>query len=747
MKKNKLKFISFFLSFILVLINIPVTNISAITTIDNDDNEDKVIVLNKADYDDTGKFKTCDKLNNKYLSISSKTESEAINKIVSAYRNTESSVNLSSYNIPFDDIELLVYKSFNADLLTFNCYSNLTISCYVDRRNYVTNLIINYADSAKTFKSRYNKLNSVITNIVNKVNSNMSPLEKALFLHDYIVKNTAYDYENLMKGSVPLMSHSAYNVLVNNVGVCDGYSNAYKLLLDRLNINSIIVTSDSMNHAWNMIKINNNWYHADLTWDDAAPDSKGLVRHTYFLRSDNEMKNEYEHYGWVYSTGSVPSATSTAFSNWFMHNIDSEAVYNSGYWYYPQWGKIYKSDIYGNKKSCIKSDNSTVITSYNNRLYYDSNYNTINSCDFNGNNTITFYKLPNNSYYSNIDKINSLHIGDNGYLTAVLVDIYGNYSTINKEIDNNTKNISNCSTNIKYSTQVQKKGWLDYSYNGASSGTIGESLRLESIKIEVENNSKLGVSYSTQVEKIGWQNYVSNNAIAGTVGKGLRMETIKINLTGSDAPKYDIYYRVHAQKYGWLGWAKNGEAAGTVGYALRLEAIEIVLVNKGEGAPGSTNNSCYIKPTSVSYRTHVQSVGWQNYVADGKTSGTTGRALRLEAVNIKLSNQEYAGSIKYRTHIQKIGWQDYKTNNELSGTAGKGLRLEAIEIELTDEISKYYDIYYRVHAQNYGWLGWAKNGSPAGTSGYGLRLEGLQIILVKKGAASPTPTSNAYVKK
>ena len=88
-----------------------------------------------------------------------------------------------------------------------------------------------------------------------------------------------------------------------------------------------------------------------------------------------------------------------------------------------------------------------------------------------------------------------------------------------------------------------------------------------------------------------------------------------------------------------------------------------------------------------------------------------------------------------------------KTNNELSGTAGKGLRLEAIEIELTDEISKYYDIYYRVHAQNYGWLGWAKNGSPAGTSGYGLRLEGLQIILVKKGAASPTPTSNAYVKK
>ena len=118
--------------------------------------------------------------------------------------------------------------------------------------------------------------------------------------------------------------------------------------------------------------------------------------------------------------------------------------------------------------------------------------------------------------------------------------------------------------------------------------------------------------------------------------------------------------------------------------------------------------------------------------------------MKLLILNFLIKN---TGSIKYRTHIQKIGWQDYKTNNELSGTTGKGLRLEAIQIELTGEISQYYDIYYRVHAQNYGWLGWAKNGEAAGTSGYGLRLEGMQIILVKKGATAPTPTSNSYVCK
>ena len=68
-------------------------------------------------------------------------------------------------------------------------------------------------------------------------------------------------------------------------------------------------------------------------------------------------------------------------------------------------------------------------------------------------------------------------------------------------------------------------------------------------------------------------------------------EPVKIQLTGADASKYDVYYRVHAQSYGWLGWAKNGESSGTEGKAKRLEGIEIKLVKKGEKAPGSTAKS------------------------------------------------------------------------------------------------------------------------------------------------------------
>ena len=138
----------------------------------------------------------------------------------------------------------------------------------------------------------------------------------------------------------------------------------------------------------------------------------------------------------------------------------------------------------------------------------------------------------------------------------------------------------------------------------------------------------------------------------------------------------------------------------------------------------------------VNYKTHVQNIGWQNYVSEGNISGTSGKGYRLEGINIDLvSNVE--GNIEYTTHVQNIGWQDYVLDDEMSGTSGMGLRLEGIKIRLTGKLAEMYDIYYRVHIQNTGWLSWAKNDEVAGSSGYGFRLEGIQIVIVKKGEEPP----------
>ncbi|MGE4509428.1 MAG: S8 family serine peptidase, partial [Eubacteriaceae bacterium] len=80
----------------------------------------------------------------------------------------------------------------------------------------------------------------------------------------------------------------------------------------------------------------------------------------------------------------------------------------------------------------------------------------------------------------------------------------------------------------------------------------------------------------------------------------------------------------------------------------------------------------------VFYRTHVQNVGWQEYVFNGQMSGTENQGLRLEGLEIELADSDYDLGIAYTTHVENIGWQSYVYNGALSGTEDQGLRLEAV---------------------------------------------------------------------
>ena len=150
------------------------------------------------------------------------------------------------------------------------------------------------------------------------------------------------------------------------------------------------------------------------------------------------------------------------------------------------------------------------------------------------------------------------------------------------------------------------------------------------------------------------------------------------------------------------------------------------------------------EPT-VDYQSHIQDIGWQDWVSDGALSGTSGLSKRLEAVRITLDGM--AGGIEYRAHVQYAGWQDWAADGALSGTTGRSLRLEAIDIRLSGLAATYYDVYYRVDAENIGWLDWAANGRSAGTAGYSYRLEAIEIRLVFKGDPAPGSADISYINR
>ncbi len=149
-------------------------------------------------------------------------------------------------------------------------------------------------------------------------NEKLSDLEKLLLIHDRLAVLCQYDYS--------FSNYDAYDALVYKTSVCQGYAEAYSLLLDKVGIKNELCSSSQLNHAWNIVYLDGKPYHVDVTWDDPSWGGGkeavlGYVRHTNFLRS-TEGIIEAEHTANDFN--STPS--DTTYDNYFWQNSESAFV-------------------------------------------------------------------------------------------------------------------------------------------------------------------------------------------------------------------------------------------------------------------------------------------------------------------------------------------------------------------------------------------------------------------------------------
>ncbi len=103
-------------------------------------------------------------------------------------------------------------------------------------------------------------------------------------IHDYVVANVEYDQGR--------REHSAYAALVKGRAVCQGYALLIHKMLQEAGIESRIISGQAggENHAWNMVRLDDSWYHLDATWNDPIPDVPGRVLYDYYNRTDAQMR-------------------------------------------------------------------------------------------------------------------------------------------------------------------------------------------------------------------------------------------------------------------------------------------------------------------------------------------------------------------------------------------------------------------------------------------------------------------------
>lgn len=130
-------------------------------------------------------------------------------------------------------------------------------------------------------------------------------------VHDYLVESIEYE-QTLSKSNI----YDLYGALINKECVCSGYANAFKYLMDALDIPCIIVPGfatnsegNTENHAWNYVQINDIWYVVDCTWDDPILIGPGFLtnssKYRYFLKGEADISKTHSPNGQLTENGKI----------------------------------------------------------------------------------------------------------------------------------------------------------------------------------------------------------------------------------------------------------------------------------------------------------------------------------------------------------------------------------------------------------------------------------------------------------
>lgn len=202
----------------------------------------------------TGAFMDCVSLENISLDISQKNPGNSFDGCSSLVKINDTPV--------FDDLTGEFVHEYN-DFIRSNFYMAENIG-----------FINQYAEF------QYKKI------VAENTDDSMSDMEKVKILHDWVCEHTQYA-DNTSNPEY----HTDASILLNDSTVCEGYAKSCNLLFNYAGIESYYV--QTLNHAWNIVKLGDHYFHIDSTWDDGE-----TISYSCFLKSDGDISDDGAHNDW-----------------------------------------------------------------------------------------------------------------------------------------------------------------------------------------------------------------------------------------------------------------------------------------------------------------------------------------------------------------------------------------------------------------------------------------------------------------
>ncbi len=260
--------------------------------------------------------------------------------LVAAIRAGKAAVYVSGYQLNHEAINLSRLKDYSPYLS-----NGIDIVCnWSAYDNNYSRIDITYPKgvSSEEINAYLDRVEAKIAEVDAMLAAVPDPVDKVLVLHDYLIYNSEYDFSL----EITADSFNTAGILMNRRGVCQGYTYAFMYLINRAGVECHTVESAPMNHTWNVVRIGNDYYHVDPTWDDPTPDVPGMVGHKFVLLSDaavsakRSIGGNKPHYGW----DPLPvSCDSTKYDNAYWYGVDSTVCFSGNDRYYCRGGMIVKN--------------------------------------------------------------------------------------------------------------------------------------------------------------------------------------------------------------------------------------------------------------------------------------------------------------------------------------------------------------------------------------------------------------------
>lgn len=221
------------------------------------------------------------------------------NKLAEAYRviadgckKMQATIPLDSYGLTVEQLST-VYLSYYCDYPQHFWVSNSYSYSYNQADGSVVSLTPGYTMDSSEKDRKLKEFNAAADKILSTLSGSMSKFDLEKAIHDYLVLSCTYrEADN---------SHNAYGALVNGICVCEGYAKSFLYLCREAGIPCLFVTGGSYapgattmeNHAWNIVQLDGEYYHVDVTWDDAGEPTKDFIFYEYFNVSTAEITRDH----------------------------------------------------------------------------------------------------------------------------------------------------------------------------------------------------------------------------------------------------------------------------------------------------------------------------------------------------------------------------------------------------------------------------------------------------------------------